>query len=238
MAVIDFRKPLDRRDMRDGLTDHNLILPGELGGVLHVPAGAKRLIIFVQAVASARTDPRNRAVAHALHQRGFATLLFDLVSSAEEEDRHVVFDIDRLARRLEAVAQWIAEAPTLSTFALGFFAANVGAAAALAAAAQLGSGIGAIVARGGQPDLAGQHLNMISAPTLLIVGSRDSAVISQNQQALRRLRGPSALKIVIDAGHFFEEPGALTTATDYAAKWFAAYLEPRPRATESACSNG
>jgi putative phosphoribosyl transferase len=239
MAVIDFRKPLDRRETRDGLTDQNLILPGERAGVLHVPMGAKRLVIFVQAVAAARTDPRNRAVAQALHQRGFATLLFDLVTPAEEEDRHVIFDIDRLAARLVDVAHWIAADRELGAFSLGFFAANIGAAAALVAAARLGSSLGAVVARGAQPDLAGLHLNSISAPTLLIVGSRDSAVISQNEQARKRLRGPSALKIVLDAGHFFDEPGALTTATDYAAHWFAAHLaEARPPATESVCSNG
>lgn len=243
MAVIDFRKPLDRRDMRDGQLAHNaaqnLVLPGNRAGILHIPAGAKRLIVFVQAAATARTDPRNRAVAQALHQRGFATLLFDLVTPAEEEDRHVIFDIDRLAARLVDVAHWIAGDRELGTFPLGFFAANIGAAAALVAAARLGPEIGAVVSRGGQPDLAGRRLDAISAPTLLIVGGRDSAVISQNEQALKRLCGPKALKIVLGAGHFFDEPGALTDATDYAAQWFTDHLvEPRSHAAGPACSNG
>lgn len=243
MAVIDFRKPLDRREMRDGQlaqnAAQNLILPGDRAGVLHIPAGAKRLIIFVQATAAARTDPRNRAVAQALHQYGLATLLFDLVTPAEQEDRHVIFDIDRLAARLIDVAHWIAEDRELGTYSLGFFAANIGAAAALAAAARLGSDIGAVVSRGGQPDLAGRRLDAISAPTLLIVGGRDSAVLSQNEQALKRLRGPKALKIVLGAGHFFEEPGALTDATEYAAQWFADHLvETGPHMSESAYGNG
>lgn len=239
MAVIDFRKPVDRREAQEMRAAQTLILPGDRAGILQNPTGAKRLIIFVQAVAAARSDPRNRAVAQALHHSGFATLLFDLVTQVEEEDRHVIFDIDRLARRVENVAQWLADNRELGTFSLGFFAANAGAAAALTAAARLGPQIGAIVARGGQPDLAGTCLSTISAPTLLIVGSRDSAVISQNQQALRRLKGPNALKIVPGAGHFFDEPGALTAATTHAAQWFSDYLvEPQQRPAESVRCNG
>lgn len=249
MAVIDFRKdvrrdfrkPFGKRDARQEPVAQTVVLPGDLVGTLQSPASARQLIVFVQAVAAAHEDPRDRAVAQALNQRGFATLLFDLVTPAEEEDGHVIFDIGRLAGRLEAVTHWLVADHDLGGHSLGFFAANTGAAAALVAAARLGRHIGAVVARGGQPDLAGACLDAISTPTLLIIGSKDSAVLAQNERALRRLGGPNALKVVSGAGHFFDEPGALTAATSHAAQWFADHLaDEKPHgAGESAfCSNG
>jgi len=170
----------------------------------------------------------NRAVANALNSEGFATLLFDLLTPTEEPDRANVFDIAWLAERLVDAVHWIdRDAPTRGC-PLGLFGASTGAAAALIAAARLGSRVGAVVSRGGRPDLAGDALERICTPTLLIVVGADEVVIELNEQAFARLSGPKALEIVPGASHLFPEPGALEAVIGHAARWFARHLLAGP----------
>lgn len=160
-----------------------------------------------------------------------ATLLFDLLTPAEEVDRANVFDIRLLADRLVEAVRWIDGQASLAKLPLGLFGASTGAAAALVAAATLPDRVGAVVSRGGRPDLAGDALDKVQAPTLLIVGGSDLGVIELNEEALARLKGPKALEIVPGATHLFPEPGALEAVIDHAARWFERYLghEQKPK---------
>src|SRR5208337_2045907 len=173
---------------------------------------------------SSRFSPRNRIVAEGLNQRGMATMLFDLLTSEEATDRANVFDIPLLAGRLVDAIHWLDLDPKFHRMAFGLFGAITGAAAALVAASRLGRRIGAVVSRGGRPDLAEPILGRIYAPTLLIVGGADYGVIELNEQALARLSGSKALEIVPGASHLFPEPGALETVVDRAQRWFERYL--------------
>jgi putative phosphoribosyl transferase len=168
-------------------------------------------------------SPRNRAVAEGLNAFGFATLLFDLLTVDEETDRANVFDIPLLAERL-ADATRALEGQFVADLPLGLFGASTGAAAALVAAAILPDRVGAVVSRGGRPDLAGDALDRVRAPTLLIVGGADYGVIELNEEALARLNGPKALEIVPEATHLFPEPGALEAVIELAAQWFEQHL--------------
>ncbi len=200
------------------------IPPLGLAGTLNAPAGARALVVFVHGSGSSRFSPRNRAVADALNDHAVATLLFDLLTEEEEADRSNVFDIVLLAQRLEQAVDWIDRDSRLRRLPLGFFGASTGAAAALVAAAQLRGRVGAVVSRGGRPDLAGSALDGLPTPTLLIVGGADFGVIELNEKALARLGGPKAIEIVPDATHLFSEPGALEAVTAHAAQWFERYL--------------
>ena len=191
---------------------------------LCVPAGAPALGVFVHGSGSSRLSPRNTAVARLLNQQGIATLLFDLLTVDEELDRVKVFDIPLLAERLVDVVGWIGDQQELAGLHLGFFGASTGAAAALLAGAQLGTRVGAIVSRGGRPDLAGMALDDVTAPTLLIVGGRDGGVIELNESAYARLRCPKSIEIVPGATHLFPEPGAMETVIAVAGHWFKTYL--------------
>jgi putative phosphoribosyl transferase len=202
------------------------IPPVGLTGILQIPNNAYALVAFAHGSGSSRLSPRNTLVAHALNDRGIATLLFDLLTAAEEADRANVFDISLLADRLVGAVQWLDGEPQLDKLPLGFFGASTGAAAALVAAAKLPNRVGAVVSRGGRPDLAGEALDAVRAPTLLIVGGADFGVIELNEQALARLRGPKALEIVPGASHLFPEPGALEAVIGHAAAWFKRYLAP------------
>jgi pimeloyl-ACP methyl ester carboxylesterase len=153
--------------------------------------------------------------------------LFDLLTTAEEHDRANVFDIPLLAARLVDVVHWIDGEPTLATLPLGLFGASTGAAAALVAAARLKDRVKAVVSRGGRPDLAGNALGAVRAPTMLIVGGDDHGVIELNEQALMRLTGPKAIMIIPGASHLFPEPGALESVIEYASQWFAEHLGPQ-----------
>lgn len=205
--------------------ERNIAIPPlGLGGSLHLPAEALGLVVFVHGSGSSRFSPRNRAVAAALNEAGFATLLFDLLAAQEEDDRAKVFDIQLLADRLVDAILWIGKNPEISNLPLGLFGASTGAAAALVAAARMRDRIGAIVSRGGRPDLAGSALALVRAPTLLIVGGNDDIVIVLNEQALAKLQAPKALQIVPHATHLFPEPGALETVSQYAIEWFSRYL--------------
>jgi pimeloyl-ACP methyl ester carboxylesterase len=200
-----------------------------LAGNVTVPANAKALVLFAHGSGSSRHSPRNVWVASRLQQAGMATLLFDLLTSAEEardaDTREHRFDIALLARRLVAATRWVDSQPELREWALGYFGASTGSAAALGAAAALGDRVSAIVSRGGRPDLAGeQALSLVSAPTLLIVGGNDKTVITLNERAQALMRCERRLAIVPGASHLFEEPGALDQVAALAAEWFVEYL--------------
>lgn len=194
-----------------------------LGDLTHSPH-ATGVVVFSHGSGSSRLSSRNRAVTQLLQAAGLATLLFDLLSPAENQTYATRFDIVLLTRRLLGVAHWMTQQPTLAGLRLGFFGASTGAASALGAAAELGSTVGAVVSRGGRPDLALPVLHRVRAPTLLLVGSNDGSVIALNEQALRVLGPPSELRIIPGAGHLFEEPGTLEQVADATAAWFSRYL--------------
>jgi putative phosphoribosyl transferase len=192
-----------------------------------MPGSADGLVIFAHGSGSSRFSPRNTAVAEALGDRGFATLLFDLLTSEEEKDSANVFDIPLLAGRLADAVAWAGEQPELDSLPVGLFGASTGAAAALVAAARLGEQVAAVVSRGGRPDLAGEALEGVRAPTLLIVGGEDHDVIELNRQAQARLGMTKELRIVPGAGHLFSEPGALEIVVAHTGEWFMHHLEPK-----------
>ena len=206
------------------------ILPAGLAGTLRGPRQAQGVIAFAHGSGSSRFSPRNMAVAEALNRQGFMTLLFDLLTSDEEADRANVFNIRLLADRLIDAVHWLDRDRQTRGSPLGLFGASTGAAAALVAAARLGDRVGAIVSRGGRPDLAGDVLDQIYTPTLLIVGGIDYGVIELNEQAFARLRGPKSLEIVQDASHLFPEPGALEAVIGHATRWFTGHLRAKANA--------
>jgi putative phosphoribosyl transferase len=199
-----------------------------LSGDLEIPKNAAGLVLFAHGSGSSRFSRRNRAVAEILRNSGIGTLLFDLLTPEEEvEDAytaHLRFDIGLLSRRLAIVTQEIADDPHCRNFQIGYFGASTGGAAALRAAAALGSTIHAVVSRGGRPDLAGDALPYVKAPTLLIVGERDEEVLRLNEQALEQLTCEKSLAVVPHATHLFEETGALEEVARLAADWFAQHL--------------
>lgn len=202
-----------------------------LTGDLEIPANACGLVLFAHGSGSSRRSPRNRAVADMLHRAGLGTLLFDLLDHEEEIDDaysgHLRFDIGLLSRRLAIVTQEIANDARSQNLGLGYFGASTGGAAALRAAAALGLTIGAVVARGGRPDLAGEALAHVKAPTLLIVGERDDDVLRLNEAAFEKLCCEKSLAIVPRATHLFPEPGALEEVARLAASWFRKHLRRR-----------
>lgn len=189
-----------------------------------MPRGACALVIFAHGSNSSRFSPRNRMVADGLDENGMATFLFDLLTTEEESDRVNVFDVRLLANRLVDAMRWLDRDPKLHQMAFGLFGASTGSAAALVAASRLGRRIGAVVSRGGRPDLAQRVLDRVVAPTLLVAGGADYGVIEVNEEALARLRGPKALEIVPGASHLFPEPGAMEMVVDRALRWFDRYL--------------
>jgi putative phosphoribosyl transferase len=198
-----------------------------LPGTLTVPSGPIGIVLFAHGSGSSRSSPRNMAVAGALHQSGLATLLFDLLGPEEAQDRSNVFDIELLAGRLGTGVSWARHQRNLRGLPVGLFGASTGAAAALVAAAA-NHAIGAVVSRGGRPDLAGGALDDVVSPTLLIVGSADHGVIELNEHALARLRCAKRLEIVPGATHLFEEPGALEQVASLASGWFVEHLSHAP----------
>jgi len=180
-----------------------------LEGELTIPAKAHGVVAFAHGSGSSRHSPRNTFVAQVLQSAGLGTLLFDLLTREEDATYETRFDIDLLTRRLEAATHWLQKQSHTRILSIGYFGASTGAAAALQAAAALGSAIGAVVSRGGRPDLARSALARVQAPTLLIVGGEDHVVIDLNRQAYAHLRGEKQLVIIPGASHLFEEPGAL-----------------------------
>ena len=199
-----------------------------LDGDLAIPAGAEGIVMFAHGSGSSRHSPRNRYVAGVLQQAGLATLLMDLLTAPEESvdmyTRHLRFDIDLLARRLAGASRWLEDNPHTRGLRLCYFGASTGAGAALAAAAARPEPVGAVVSRGGRPDLAGEALRRVQAPLLLIVGERDDAVIGLNREAMSRMTAHVELRIVEGGGHLFEEPGTLEQAAALARDWFVNYL--------------
>lgn len=198
--------------------------PQRLKGLLGVPADADGLVIFAHGSGSGRMSPRNGRVAAALRDGGLATLLLDLLTEEEERDRANVFDIALLASRLSFAADWALARSETAHLPIGYFGASTGAAAALVAAAMPHSPAAAVVSRGGRPDLAGDALPRVVAPTLLIVGRRDGEVLQLNRMAYDRLVTPKELVVVEGAGHLFEEPGTLEEVERQATRWFRCHL--------------
>jgi putative phosphoribosyl transferase len=195
-----------------------------LPGDIVVPPDARAIVLFAHGSGSSRRSPRNVAVAERLHEAGLATLLFDLLTEGESVDRALVFDIDLLASRLATAAHWIGRDPGASGLPIAFFGASTGAAAALVAAAEMPGDVAAVVSRGGRPDLAGDALERVTAPTLLIVGGADLQVLDLNREAQGRMRTETRIEVVPGAGHLFEEPGALERVAELAAEWIVGRL--------------
>ena len=203
-----------------------------LEGMLSIPEDAKGLVAFVHGSGSSRHSPRNQYVAQTLQEGGLATLLFDLLTASEEEidlqTRHLRFDIDLLAQRTAGVLEWLALQPYDYLSSIGLFGSSTGAAAALIVAAEPSHKVDAVVSRGGRPDLAGSALQKVQAPTLLIVGGNDEAVIHLNKQALAQMQPGEDMRLVIvpGASHLFTEPGTLEYAARLATNWFQTHLSP------------
>jgi pimeloyl-ACP methyl ester carboxylesterase len=197
-------------------------------GDLTLPAEPRGLVVFAHGSGSSRMSPRNRAVAQALVDTGLATLLMDLLTGEEEavdlRTRHLRFDVELLGRRVVATIDALGSEPGLGALPVGTFGASTGAAAALIAAADRPERVHAVVSRGGRPDLAGDALARVTAPTLLIVGERDPQVLRLNREAQALLAGESRLEVVPGATHLFEEPGALERVAALAREWFLRHL--------------
>ena len=222
-----------RQTEQDGQEREIFVSTGEvrLAATLHIPREPRGIVLFAHGSGSSSRSPRNRYVAKVLQSQSKATLLFDLLTRGEEliDERsgQLRFDIGLLARRLRAVTEFVRRDPDVGRLPLGYFGASTGAAAALAAAAELPDEIAAIVSRGGRPDLAVQALRRVQAPTLLIVGGEDKPVIQWNRKALAQLRCTEKNLIVIPgATHLFEEPGALEEVARLAGAWFERFLTP------------
>jgi putative phosphoribosyl transferase len=200
----------------------------KLKGDLIVPSNAHGVVLFAHGAGSSRHSPRNQSVARILREEGFATLLMDLLTEEEEESERLTgalrFDIDLLARRLVRATDWVVEHASMRGLPLGYFGASTGAAAALVAATERPDQVGAIVSRGGRPDLARSFLSRVRAPTLLIVGGKDPLVLELNREALDELQVEKRLAVVPKATHLFEEPGALERVAELAVEWFEAHL--------------
>lgn len=211
-------------------TKQSIRIPADsvtLEGELNLPAGAQGVVAFAHGSGSSRHSPRNTFVAQVLQSAGLGTLLFDLLTREEDATYETRFDIDLLTRRLEAATRWLLKQPQTKTLSTGYFGASTGAAAALQAAAALGPVIGAVVSRGGRPDLAHSVLTQVQAPTLLIVGGKDHVVIDLNRQAYAYLRGEKQLVIIPGATHLFEEPGTLQEVARIASQWFVRHLHTK-----------
>ena len=195
-----------------------------LEGILGLPAGSHGVVVFAHGSGSGRFSPRNNFVARHLQQNGPATLLLDLLTPEEADDRRKVFDIDLLADRLLLAKAWLEAEPRTKNLGIGYFGASTGAGAALQAAARKPASIRAVVSRGGRPDLAEPYLASVTAPTLLIVGGYDEPVIEMNQAAYQLLTCEKKLIIVPGATHLFEEPGTLEQVADHARGWFQRYF--------------
>ncbi len=199
-----------------------------LEGTLRIPAGARGMVVFAHGRGSSRFSPRNRRVAAVLQEAGLATLLIDLLTPAEaqEDDRtgDLRFDVELLGRRLRRVTLELRRKSLVRDLRIGYFGASTGASAALIAAAEAPEAVGAVVSRGGRPDLAGPWLARVHAPTLLIVGGDDTPVLALSREALGRLRAPASLEVIPGATHLFEEPGALDEVARLATQWFTRHL--------------
>ncbi|WP_086830833.1 dienelactone hydrolase family protein [Halomonas aestuarii] len=215
------------------MTEHDLEIQTSgvaLEGNLLMPEAPAGIVVFAHGSGSSRFSLRNRRVARHLAEQGLATLLFDLLTAEEslidERTRALRFDIPLIGSRMSGAVAWVAEAPQTRGLGIGLFGASTGAAAALIAAAEQPARVQAVVSRGGRPDLAGEALARVRAPTLLLVGGDDTQVIQLNEQAMARMCCPRELLIVPGATHLFEEPGTLERVEAHAARWFLDRLGP------------
>lgn len=203
----------------------NVVVEGDLS----VPGGARGVVLFAHGSGSSRLSPRNQYVAREFNKAKIATLLFDLLTSQEEEEDMFTaeyrFNIDLLAQRLIGATQWLKESGKAGNLAVGYFGASTGAAAALIGAAKMPNDISAVVSRGGRPDLAADYLSQVKAPTLLLVGGLDTEVIELNKQAMAQITAQKELVIVPGATHLFEETGKLEEVAKFSAEWFQRYLK-------------
>jgi putative phosphoribosyl transferase len=213
----------------------NLEIPAAgvaLDADIMVPESAQGAVLFAHGSGSSRHSPRNRFVAGELQRAGLAAVLVDLLTPQEEQvdarTGELRFDIRLLGVRVKALTDWLVEHEPIAGLRLGLFGASTGAAAALVAAAARPASVGAVVSRGGRPDLAGESLCLVRQPTLLIVGERDEVVIEMNRQAMKQLSGETHLEIVPGATHLFEEPGTLEQVASLARNWFIRHLRPVP----------
>jgi putative phosphoribosyl transferase len=210
---------------------HEVVVPAghiTVQGSLMIPSGAAGVVVFAHGSGSSRHSPRNRYVADVLNDASLGTLLIDLLSREEEQvdlrTRELRFDIGLLAERLAGATRWVRNNRATRALDVGYFGASTGAGAALVAAAEFGDEIAAIVSRGGRPDLAGEALKKVTAPTLLIVGSKDVPVLDMNRSALSQMSREVQLEIVEGGSHLFEEPGALKRVAELARNWFAMHV--------------
>jgi putative phosphoribosyl transferase len=228
----------DSRSDSDSASGEDVLIPAGgvvLRGRFSLPPDARAVVVFAHGSGSSRTSPRNQMVASVLERAGIGTLLVDLLTAKEETDRHAVFDIPMLAVRLQAASDWVRRRPEAAGLPLGYFGASTGAGAALSAAAA-DPGISAVVSRGGRPDLAGERLASVRCPVLLIVGGEDREVFALNQRAQQVLPGETALEVVPNATHLFEEPGTLDQVAALARDWFSRHLVSRSRERQGAIS--
>lgn len=219
-------------------TEEEVAIPAEgvrLGGILRLPPGPRGVVLFAHGSGSGRYSPRNTAIARLLEAGGFATLLMDLLTEHEAEDRRNVFDIGLLARRLLECTDYLGQRHDTADLPAAYFGASTGAGAALMAAAESRREIAAVVSRGGRPDLAGGYLARVRAPTLMIVGGNDVPVIPLNEQALSHLQTTKQFMIVPGATHLFEEPGALEEVARLARQWFERFV---PTTADESSSDG
>lgn len=212
-------------------TEHPVSIPAQnvhLDGILHIPNGVKGIVLFAHGSGSSRFSPRNQLIARNLQHEKIATLLFDLLTREEDEvdtqTSQYRFDIEFLANRLEAATHWVMKNPVLKKLPIGYFGASTGGGAAIVTAARHAELISAVVSRGGRPDLAGESLNFVEAPTLLIVGGHDTTVIELNVAAYEKMHCVKKMEIVQGATHLFEEPGTLEEVSRLANAWFGKYL--------------
>ncbi len=207
--------------------------PISLEGNLSIPKNTEGLVIFSHGSGSSRFSPRNNFVAQALNNAGLATLLFDLLTADEEEidnrTRELRFNIPLLSERLISTTDWVSEFPATKDLNIGYFGSSTGAASALVAAAQRIDKTKAVVSRGGRPDLAGDFLAKVEAPTLLIVGGNDLSVIDMNKDAIEQMHAETKLEIIPGATHLFEEPGTLDQVVEKASEWFTTYLQTQEK---------
>jgi dienelactone hydrolase len=227
--VFDHRRISEGRveDLVSGRRAETVAIPADdvvLRGTVAMPPDARGLVIFAHGSGSGRLSPRNRAVADGLNRVGLATLLFDLLTDDEADDRRLVFDVPFLGGRLVAATEWSGGHPQTKGLPLGYFGASTGSAAALWAAAEPRMDVRAIVSRGGRPDLVDTRLEHVGAPTLLIVGGHDGTVLELNREAAGRMRCHHRVEVIPGATHLFEEPGAIERVGHLAAAWMLRYL--------------
>ena len=233
LGILEETEQAAKRSADPAATATTKLIPADsvvLEGDLQIPHGARGVVVFAHGSGSSRHSPRNKFVAHTLRAEGLGTLLFDLLTTGEDVAYERRFDIQLLTARLVAATKWLRDKeknPSVARLAIGYFGSSTGAAAALRAAALLGGDIGAVVSRGGRPDLAGEEaLRELRSPALLIVGGQDRIVIELNRRAFESITAEKRLEIVPGATHLFEEPGTLEEVARLAAGWFVRYLEP------------